>query len=92
MSQVLFCSVSERSTFHLGFDATMKQERNENYSMVFDGTDLAYHYEDLTLTNFWLQNARMQNWNQAVSDHIINDENFQMAKRSHDERGVSFSI
>ena len=76
----------------LGFDATMKPERKENYSMVFDGTDLAYHYEDLTLTDFWLKNAKTKNWNEAVSEHIVKDEQFRMAKRSHDERGVSFQL
>ena len=68
----------------------MKPERKENYSMVFDGTDLAYHYEDLTLTDFWLQNAQLGNWNEAVSQHIVNNEQFRMAKKNHEGRGVSF--
>ena len=58
-----------------GFDATMRQEKKENYSMVFDGMDLAYHYVDLTKTKFWLENHTRQNWNKAIADPIArNDE------------------
>ena len=92
MFQVVLAYSFYSNVFFVGFDATMKPERKENYSMVFDGTDLAYHYEDLTLTDFWVKNAKTQNWNEAVSEHIVKDEQFRMAKRSHDERGVSFQL
>ena len=83
----------------------MRPERKENYSMVFDGTDLAYHYEDLTLTQFWCENVKNENWNDAVAEHImpweldkngertgrkVINEQFRIAKENYFGRGVSY--
>ena len=63
-----------------GFDATMRPEKKENYSMVFDGMDLAYHYVDLTRTNFWQGNVIKANWNKAIADPIADNEEFRLAR------------
>ena len=63
-----------------GFDATMRPEKKENYSMVFDGMDLAYHYVDLTKTDFWQGNCIKSNWNKAIADPIADNEQYRLAK------------
>ena len=60
-----------------GFDKTIA--RKTNYSMVFDGTDLAYHYVDLTKNGFWQQRQTRMNWKAALRNPIANNEEYVMA-------------
>ena len=60
-----------------GFDKTMA--RKTNYSVVFDGTDLAYHYADLTKQPFWQKHQTHSNWNKALHDPIAQNEEFVIA-------------
>ena len=68
---------SEELVNQSGFDKTIA--RKTNYSMVFDGTDLAYHYVDLTKKGFWQQRQTRMNWNAALRNPIANSEEYVMA-------------
>lgn len=61
-----------------GFDKTMVPKMN--YSMVFDGTDLAYHYVDLTKQEFWQKRQTRLNWNEVLRNPIAHNDEYVMAK------------